>query len=131
MLWLIPLAALARPRWRDFLIWQAGEVVYFLGIWLYLAYTTSGDKHQGLPVEGYQLAIAAHLLATLYLCAVVVRDILLPDRDVVRRDGSDDPSGGVLDGAEDVFVLSDAARAPQDAAPSEGQRVEWGMARKD
>ncbi|THA59268.1 glycosyltransferase family 87 protein [Streptomyces sp. A1136] len=127
VLWLIPLAALARPRWRDFLIWQAGEVLYFLGIWFYLAYTTSGEKHQGLPVEGYQLAIVLHLLATLYLCAVVVRDILLPERDVVRRDGSDDPSGGVLDGARDVFTLSDAARAPHDATPSEAQRVEWGV----
>lgn len=126
VLWLIPLAALARPRWRDFLIWQAGEVVYFLGIWFYLAYTTSGDKHQGLPLEGYQVAIAAHLLCTLYLCAVVVRDILLPERDVVRRDGSDDPSGGVLDGAEDVFTLPRTPKAPQEAAPSEGQRVEWG-----
>ncbi|MEV6687698.1 glycosyltransferase 87 family protein [Streptomyces sp. NPDC051130] len=126
VLWLIPLAALARPRWRDFLIWQAGEVLYFLGIWFYLAYTTSGEKHQGLPVEGYQLAIALHLLATLYLCAVVVRDVLLPERDVVRRDGSDDPSGGVLDGARDVFTLSDAARAPHDATPPEAQRVEWG-----
>ncbi|MCB5163311.1 glycosyltransferase 87 family protein [Streptomyces bambusae] len=126
VLWLVPLAALARPRWRDFLIWQAGEVAYFLGIWMYLAYTTSGDKHQGLPVEGYQLAVAAHLLATLYLCAVVVRDVLRPDRDPVRRDGSDDPSGGVLDGAPDVFVLGDAARAPQDATPSPGQRVDWG-----
>ena len=46
VLWLIPLAALARPRWRDFLIWQACEVMYFLGIWMYLAYTTSGDAHR-------------------------------------------------------------------------------------
>lgn len=131
VLWLIPLAALARPRWRDFLIWQAGEVVYFLGIWFYLAYTTSGEKHQGLPLEGYQLAIAAHLLCTLYLCAVVVRDIMLPERDVVRRDGSDDPSGGVLDGAEDVFTLSHTAKAPQYAAPSDGRRVEWGAGPED
>lgn len=36
-LWLVPLAVMARPRWRDFLIWQAGEVVYFLGIWWFLA----------------------------------------------------------------------------------------------
>ncbi|WP_173914999.1 glycosyltransferase family 87 protein [Streptomyces barkulensis] len=105
VLWLIPLAALARPRWRDFLIWQACEVMYYLGIWFYLAYTGSGDDHHGLPTEGYQFAIVLHLLGTLYLCAVVVRDILLPDRDVVRRDGSDDPSGGVLDHAPDVFVL--------------------------
>ncbi|ARZ69055.1 glycosyltransferase 87 family protein [Streptomyces sp. HU2014] len=111
VLWLIPLAVLARPKWRDFLVWQACEVLYFLGIWSYLAYTGSGDKHQGLPVEGYQLAIALHLLGTLYLCAVVVRDILLPERDVVRRDGSDDPSGGVLDGAPDIVVLGSARRA--------------------
>ncbi|MCF6522194.1 glycosyltransferase family 87 protein [Streptomyces sp. JJ36] len=111
VLWLIPLAALARPRWRDFLIWQAAEVLYFVGIWMYLAWTSGGDKHQGLPTEGYQLVIAAHLLGTLYLCAVVVRDVLLPERDVVRRDGSDDPSGGVLDRAPDRFVLGPAARA--------------------
>ncbi|MFB6819944.1 glycosyltransferase family 87 protein [Streptomyces sp. NPDC056347] len=128
VLWLIPLAVLARPRWRDFLIWQACEVMYFLGIWLYLAYTTSGEKHQGLPTEGYQLAIALHLLGTLYLCAVVVRDVLKPERDVVRRDGSDDPSGGVLDGAPDVFVLGRAAR-PEHLAV-EGPRVEWGAERE-
>ncbi|MGW2655130.1 glycosyltransferase family 87 protein [Streptomyces sp. NPDC001478] len=130
VLWLIPLAALARPRWRDFLIWQACEVMYFLGIWMYLAYTTSGDKHQGLPTEGYQLAIVLHLVGTLYLCAVVVRDILMPERDAVRADGSDDPSGGVLDGAEDVFVLRRAgARAPHPAArETEAPRVEWGAA---
>ncbi|MEU8677403.1 glycosyltransferase 87 family protein [Streptomyces sp. NPDC048560] len=130
VLWLIPLVALARPRWRDFLIWQACECMYFLGIWLYLAYTTSGDKHQGLPEEGYQIAIVLHLLGTLYICAVVVRDILVPDRDPVRRDGSDDPSGGVIDNAPDVFVLGEASRPARHAAHmAVGQRVEWGAAR--
>jgi hypothetical protein len=33
--------------------------------------------------------------------AQVVRDVLRPERDVVRRDGVDDPAGGVLDGAPD------------------------------
>jgi uncharacterized membrane protein len=126
VLWLIPLAALARPKWRDFLIWQACEVAYFLGIWMYLAYTTSGEAHKGLSSHGYQFAIAAHLLGTLYLCAVVVRDILMPERDVVRRAGEDDPSGGVLDGAEDVFVLGAAAHPPRHAAHFEGPQVEWG-----
>ncbi|MGW5477191.1 glycosyltransferase family 87 protein [Streptomyces sp. NPDC004008] len=126
VLWLVPLAALARPRWRDFLIWQACEVGYFLGIWMYLAYTSSGDAHKGLPSDGYQVAIAVHLLGTLYLCAVVVRDILMPERDMVRRAGDDDPSGGVLDGAEDVFVLGAAAHPPRHAAAFEGPHVEWG-----
>ena len=31
VLWLLPLAVLARPRWRDQLIWQAGEVVLLRG----------------------------------------------------------------------------------------------------
>ncbi|MEU4198509.1 glycosyltransferase 87 family protein [Streptomyces sp. NPDC045470] len=131
VLWLIPLAALARPRWRDFLVWQACEVMYFLGIWLYLAYTGNGDKHQGLPLEGYQLAMALHLLGTLYLCAVVVRDVLLPERDVVRKDGDDDPSGGVLDQAPDVFVLGRAQHLPRHAVQFEGTpQVRWGAARK-
>ncbi|MFF3163787.1 glycosyltransferase family 87 protein [Streptomyces sp. NPDC003273] len=126
VLWLVPLAALARPKWRDFLIWQACEVAYFLGIWLYLAYTTSGDAHKGLPTLGYDWVIAVHLLGTLYLCAVVVRDILTPERDVVRRSGDDDPSGGVLDGAEDVFVLGAAARPPRHAAHLDAPQVAWG-----
>ncbi|GAA2653178.1 glycosyltransferase 87 family protein [Streptomyces vastus] len=126
VLWLVPLAALARPKWRDFLIWQACEVAYFLGIWMYLAYTTSGDAHKGLPTDGYHVVILVHLLGTLYLCAVVVRDILVPERDVVRRSGGDDPSGGVLDGAEDAFVLGAAAHPPQHAAHFGGPHVEWG-----
>ncbi|MGJ5826622.1 glycosyltransferase family 87 protein [Streptomyces ossamyceticus] len=126
VLWLVPLAALARPRWRDFLIWQACEVVYYLGIWLYLAYTTSGEAHKGLPPEGYHVAIMAHLLGTLYLCVIVVRDIFMPERDMVRRAGDDDPSGGVLDGAEDTHVYGAAARPPRHAAHFEGPHVEWG-----
>ncbi|MFB7025453.1 MULTISPECIES: glycosyltransferase family 87 protein [unclassified Streptomyces] len=127
VLWLVPLAVLARPRWRDFLIWQACEVMYFLGVWTYLAFTMGGNK-QGLPVEGYQFAIVLHLLGTLYLCAVVVRDVLAPEKDPVRQDGSDDPSGGVLDGAEDVFVAGGAAHPARHAAPAseEAQRVLWG-----
>ncbi len=126
VLWLVPLAVLARPKWRDFLIWQACEVAYFLGIWMYLAYTTSGDAHKGLPTDGYHWAIAVHLLGTLYLCGMVVRDILMPERDVVRRTGEDDPSGGVLDGAEDVFALGAAAHPPRHAVHFEGPQVEWG-----
>ncbi|TDC74604.1 glycosyltransferase family 87 protein [Streptomyces hainanensis] len=122
VLWLIPLAALARPRWRDFLIWQTCEVLYFLGIWMYLAYV-HGEGNQGLPQGGYQLAILAHLLGTLYLCALVIRDVLRPEHDVVRQDGSDDPGGGVLDGAPDAFALAPTRPATQATA-----YVDWGVA---
>ena len=103
VLWLIPLAALARPRWRDFLVWQACEVMYFLGIWLYLAYTTSGDKPQGAAEEGYQVAIVLHLVGTLYLCALVVRDILRPEAGPrTARRVTTTLRAGVLDEAEDA-----------------------------
>ncbi|MET8981621.1 glycosyltransferase 87 family protein [Streptomyces sp. NPDC004539] len=126
VLWLVPLAALARPKWRDFLVWQACEVAYFLGIWMYLAYTTSGDAHKGLSMDGYHWAIAFHLLGTLYFCGMVVRDILMPERDVVRQAGDDDPSGGVLDGAEDRFVLSGVAASMRKDEPLDGPQVSWG-----
>ncbi|GAA1261894.1 glycosyltransferase 87 family protein [Kitasatospora nipponensis] len=127
VLWLIPLAVLARPRWRDFLIWQACEVLYFLGIWSYLAYTGDAKQH-GIGQDWYHFAVMLHLVGTLYLCAVVVRDILRPDRDPVRWDGSDDPSGGVLDSAPDVFVLGAARRLREEEsyaafAPVEG--ADW------
>ncbi|MBW1598811.1 glycosyltransferase family 87 protein [Streptomyces sp. JJ38] len=130
VLWLIPLAALARPRWRDMLIWQFCEVAYFLGIWMYLAYTTS-ENNQGLPQEGYHLAIAVHLLGTLYLCGMVVRDALRPEHDRVRRDGSDDPSGGVLDGAPDAFTSHGLQPAfPDPPITPEGGTVRWGTPRR-
>ena len=46
VLWLLPLAALARPRWRDLLIWQACEVLYFFAVWMHLAgfFVTEGDS---------------------------------------------------------------------------------------
>ena len=34
VLWLLPLAVMARPRWRDLLIWQSGELFYYVAIWM-------------------------------------------------------------------------------------------------
>jgi uncharacterized membrane protein len=100
-LWLVPLAVLARPRWRDFLIWQACEIVYWAGVWLYLLDTSGG---RGLAERHYWIAIIFHLAGTAYLAGLVVRDILRPQYDPVRADGvDDDPSGGPLDGAPDRF----------------------------
>ena len=91
MLWLLPLAAFARPRWRDILIWQAGEIFYFAGVWLYLGqYTAPGAS--GEQDHVYWLAIVVRVAAELYLAAMVVRDILQPWHDPVRADGlTDDP----------------------------------------
>ena len=108
VLWLVPLAALARPRWRDFLIWQAGEVVYFAAIWWFLVGYGVEDTH-GLTQQWYAIAVFVHLAATLWLAGMVVRDILRPEHDPVRSDGipahADDPGGGPFDNAPDVWTL--------------------------
>jgi uncharacterized membrane protein len=87
-LWLIPLAVLARPRWRDFLIWQACEVTYFIAVWWFLAgYNVEGAK--GLTPQWYALATIVHILGTLYFAYRVIEDINQPDEDVVRSTSPD------------------------------------------
>jgi len=82
-LWLLPLAVLARPRWRDQLIWQAGEIYYFASVWWYLgSYLNPGG---GGEPGFYWLAVGVRVAAQVYLAAIVVRDIWLPGHDVVRR----------------------------------------------
>jgi uncharacterized membrane protein len=92
VLWLLPLAVLARPRWRDILIWTAGEVFYFAAVWLYLGgYTASASS--GQPDRFYWFAVFVRVAAELYLVVLVVRDVLLPHHDPVRADGlTDDPA---------------------------------------
>jgi uncharacterized membrane protein len=95
VIWLIPLAALARPRWRDLLIWQACETFYFFAVWMHIpGFFVAGDNHDWV----YALAVIVRVAGELYLAALVVRDIWVPWHDPVRADGlSDDPLGGILD----------------------------------
>ena len=83
VLWLLPLAVLARPRWRDQLVWQSCEIVYFASVWWYL----NGDlaPGQGEDVGWYWVAILIRMLGELYLVALVVRDVLYPRHDPVRQ----------------------------------------------
>ncbi|MCW2814372.1 MAG: hypothetical protein JWN84_1827 [Nocardioides sp.] len=78
-LWLLPLAALARARWRDLLVWQACEVVYFALHWWWRGdlLTPGGDGVAGF----YWLAIVVHVGGTLWLVAMVVRDVWWPEDD--------------------------------------------------
>jgi uncharacterized membrane protein len=85
VLWLLPLAVLARPRWRDLLIWQAGEVFYFAAVWLYLGDFTASSV-AGAPDKLYWYAIFVRVAAELFLVTMVVRDILQPWRDPVPEE---------------------------------------------
>ncbi|OYO18568.1 hypothetical protein CGZ93_14115 [Enemella dayhoffiae] len=108
VLWLLPFLALCRPRWRDWIIFGIGEWLYVMAIWGHLGqYLTPGG---GGPDKLFWAATVLRLLTQLWVCAVVVRDILRPEHDLVRVGAlpgdrsayADDPSGGVLDGAPDT-----------------------------
>ncbi len=104
VLWLIPLAVLARPRWGAFLGWQVCELAYFFAFYYELVGAAKGARG-GAPVIPEGLFVAVSMLRTtgvLVLCGFIVLDILWPAGDNVRTDGEDDPIGGVLDQAPDA-----------------------------
>jgi uncharacterized membrane protein len=98
VLWLLPLAVLARPRWGAFLVWQAAEVLYFCAFYGELL---NASGKQAFPESVFDLAALLRLVTVCVLAGYVVRDALRPERDAVRRTYHDDPDGGVLDGAPD------------------------------
>jgi uncharacterized membrane protein len=102
-LWLLPLAALARPRWRDQLVWAGTEAAYFVAVWLYIAAGTNADR--GLPAAWYGVFTVVRCAGLLWLVGCVVRDVLHPEEDPVRADGEDDPLGGPVSGAADALVV--------------------------
>jgi hypothetical protein len=123
VVWLAPLAVLARPRWGAYLIWQACEVAYWVAVKLALlhVYDLTGGLPAGKPgfaaisMPWYYAALLARAGSVLLLAALVVRDILRPGRDAVREAGVDDPAGGVLDGAPDAVGIR---RPAVDVSPS-------------
>jgi uncharacterized membrane protein len=107
VVWLVPLVVLARPRLGAYAAWQIAEVGYFYAIWGYLITIVAGPQTSGAVSPGlYFAALLARFGTVALLCALVVMDILRPERDPVRSDGEDDPAGGVLDGADDRVVLA-------------------------
>src|SRR6266568_3024863 len=117
VIWLAPLVVLARPRLLGYALWQLAEIAYFLGIWAYLITIVAGPAAPGgIGAGQYFLVLLARFAAVLLLSGLVIRDILDPWADVVRRDGDDDPAGGVLAEAPDRFVLRLSAGLRQPAS---------------
>jgi uncharacterized membrane protein len=102
-LWLLPLAALARPRWRDQLVWVGAEAAYFVAVWLYIAASSTADR--GLPAAWYGVFTLVRMAGLLWLVGCVVQDVLHPEGDPVRSSGEDDPLGGPVSGAPDALVV--------------------------
>jgi hypothetical protein len=128
-LWLLPLIALALPRWREHLIWFGAEAAYFIAVWLYAAGASTPTR--GLPGRGYVWLLVIRLVVIGALVARTWWEAWRPEHDLVRTpdpeaissdvypdddglDGPggldglaylDDPLGGPLDGAEDRLIV--------------------------
>lgn len=101
-LWLLPLVTLALPRWRPVLAWQLSEVV----VWFLLMLSFSTDTGKNVSIHPFAIAAVVRYGLLIMLVVLVVREILRPATDLVRKAGDDDPSGGVLEGAADRFTLT-------------------------
>lgn len=94
VLWLVPLAVLARPRWGAFLAWQATEALLLLERFYF--FVGQDKPGQGLDYSWFLTSVLLRDAALLALMGLVVRECWRPEYDVVRRGGVDDPAGGVL-----------------------------------
>jgi len=107
-LWLVPLAALARPRWRFNILWQFSEVaVWVATLLLLLGYT---DSDRGIDYGWLMLVLLIRDGFLIAMSALIIREMWRPDLDVVRQSGLDDPGGGVFDGLPDDPRFSSPGR---------------------
>jgi len=107
-LWLVPLLALARPRWRLNLLWQFTEIaVWFLTLTVLLQLSHPEQNH-GIGYGWLMVVVVVRDVLLLTLAALIVREMWRPELDVVRAGGLDDPGGGYFDEAPDQFVLFQA-----------------------
>ena len=91
-LWLVPLLALARPRWRSALIWQASEIAVWIATLLWLLGGT--DPNKALTYEGLTCVLLIRDGILLALVWLIVRDIRQPELDIVRSVDEPDPGAG-------------------------------------
>nr|WP_245306603.1 hypothetical protein [Acidipropionibacterium timonense] len=111
---LVPLAALARPDWRDWGVLSVSELLYQCAVWAHLGgLTTPGGTDSDVV---YWAAVVVRIAGEVWFAWGVVDDLRRPWNDPVRRGFTDDPTGGVLDhapdGQDDVPALESASPEP-------------------
>ena len=93
-LWLVPLVALARPRWRMALIWQAAEIAVWVATLLWLL--SGSDPNKAMTYEGLTWILLTRDAILLVLAGMVIYELYHPERDPVRSVDEPDPGAGVF-----------------------------------
>lgn len=95
--WLLPLVALAMPKWRPVLLWQAAIIVHFIALMLFRSKVLGNIESQhAIDMPYFLMAAVVSAVATAVLIGMVIRDIYSPQYDLVARAGAGDPQAGIL-----------------------------------
>jgi uncharacterized membrane protein len=113
-LWLVPLAVLAMPRWKPLMAWMLIETFLWVARMRFYLITSEGGWGQ----NPFLITVCIRDFVVAALCARVIYEIYRPEHDLVRQSGDDDPVGGVIEGARDVFVLRPRRRRAVARAPA-------------
>jgi uncharacterized membrane protein len=101
-IWLVPLVALAYPRWRFALVWQATEIAVWIGTMLWLLGGSNPNK--ALTYEGLTALLLLRDAVLVALMVAVAVQMWHPERDPVRVAAPDDGEGE--DPGQGVFAAS-------------------------
>jgi len=101
--WLLPLLALARPRWRLALIWQFAEIGVWIGTLLWLV--GGADPNKSLSYQSLTWLLLARDGVLLLLAGLVINEIMRPGCDVVRTAERPDPAAGLFARSKSDRVL--------------------------
>jgi uncharacterized membrane protein len=124
-IWLVPLVALARPRWRLSLVWQFSEVGVWIATLLWLdSFTDTQHFQHGVPYGWLMLILLIRDALLITIAVHVIREIWYPELDFVRADPLEDPGGGPYDGATD-YPIDLAVQRYDPAAVSDRIDVDW------
>jgi uncharacterized membrane protein len=93
-IWLVPLLALARPRWRIALIWQVSEIAVWIATLLWLL--AGSDPNKAMTYEGLTWILLVRDAILLLIVAMIVIEIRRPELDLVRTEDEPDPGAGLF-----------------------------------
>lgn len=114
-IWLLPLLALALPRWRPALLWQTAVIAHFIALMLFRSKVLGDISNQhAIDTPYFLLAAMTAGIATCVLIGLTVREMFDPGLDAVRRGSVEDPQGGDLLGppADPQMSLIDEVASP-------------------
>jgi hypothetical protein len=121
--WLVPLVALARPRWRITLLWQFSEIAVWVVTLLWLLGFNDSAHATDYGWLMLMLLVRDGFLAV--IVGLVIYEMWHPEADVVRASGLDDPGGGVYDGAPDVWQSQRVQQRAMHAGPNVDAADDW------